>query len=396
MQVVILGPIPIGSVGDFIPDLEKNKTVSPGVGGTCLVNLVRARLARGLPTDIITCDTQASEPVKKWHGKLVNLWVVKRRERRAMRDAYRQERRLIHQALSESDASVCHANWTYEYALAGLTQRKMPCVVSVHDHAGHILRLADARYLINYLITRLVFRRAKLLTAVSPYVAEYASKLSGKKVEVVPNFLPEIEWLGSKRKETANRTIVTLGHWGRGKNIKRAVKAFQIALARNPGFRYTLMGPDLGFNGRAHRWARQHRLDSHISFLGNLPYRDTVSRIAGSDVLLHPSVEESFGMPVAEAMLAGIPVVGCREAEGVRWLLDNGKSGRLVSAYSPKEMAAAVAETLEGSTITRQRTSAAKERIRTLCDTESSFRLLDEIYLKALRVTSTTAIGSDG
>ena len=132
MRAAILAPFHTQAVQEFITASSPGTPAPPrGMGGYCIVSLVKERLKRGLPTDVITLDPTATEPVMRWSGGLFRLWVVRRRIRRALRDGYRQEVRLLQQALRESNPDVCHANWTYEYGLAAVTQKEYPVVLGL-------------------------------------------------------------------------------------------------------------------------------------------------------------------------------------------------------------------------------------------------------------------------
>jgi len=62
---------------------------------------------------------------------------------------------------------------------------------------------------------------------------------------------------------------------------------------------------------------------------------------AASDVLLHPSIYDTFGLVVAEAMAHGLPVIVSREA-GVSELIEHGKSGWLLERTDPQAAGAAL------------------------------------------------------
>jgi glycosyltransferase involved in cell wall biosynthesis len=63
--------------------------------------------------------------------------------------------------------------------------------------------------------------------------------------------------------------------------------------------------------------------------------------VAGSDVVLHPSHAEPFGLSVLEAMAAGKPVVAA-DTDGPRLLIDDGVDGMLVPPGDIEHLAAAV------------------------------------------------------
>jgi glycosyltransferase involved in cell wall biosynthesis len=74
-------------------------------------------------------------------------------------------------------------------------------------------------------------------------------------------------------------------------------------------------------------------------------------------VFVHPSLEEPFGMSVAEARSSRGPAVGGERAGAVPWLLDGGQ-GRLADASRPESMAAAICD-LMGNTYVRARLGEA-------------------------------------
>jgi glycosyltransferase involved in cell wall biosynthesis len=75
------------------------------------------------------------------------------------------------------------------------------------------------------------------------------------------------------------------------------------------------------------------------------------------DVLVLPSYQEPFGTVLAEAMAVGTPVVATRVG-GLAEVVDDGRTGRLVSPGDPGELAAAVLEVLRD----RSRMSAEARR----------------------------------
>ena len=62
---------------------------------------------------------------------------------------------------------------------------------------------------------------------------------------------------------------------------------------------------------------------------------------AAADVLLHPSIYDTFGLVVAEAMAHGLPVIVSREA-GVSELIEHGRSGWVLEQNDPQAAGAAL------------------------------------------------------
>ena len=80
-----------------------------------------------------------------------------------------------------------------------------------------------------------------------------------------------------------------------------------------------------------------------VHFRGFVPYAELDSFYREADVFIFPSVwDEPFGMPAAEAMACGIPIVVTRGG-GLAEVVDDGVTGRAV----PRDDAAAMADAIE-------------------------------------------------
>lgn len=375
LHLAILGPCETAPLREHLPALADDASAPPGMGGSNIVNLVLARLARGMKTDLITLDPRAREPIERFSGPLLRLWIVKRRERRALRDAFAAERRLQLAALDESGAEVCHANWTCEYGMAAIAQNRVPAVVSVHDHAGNVLRHAGWRYLPHYLISRLVIARARHLTAVSPYIAAYLESLTHRSVPVVPNLLSELVWRRAREAQAPGAPgfqIASALTWTPFRNVRRALRAFRRLRLGMPDATWVIVGPGCETNGPAHAWACANGCEAGVEFRGRVPYAAALDLLATSALVFHPSLEESFGSPVAEAMALGKPVIATREAGGPRWLLEEGRAGFLADGRDEDDLAAtlerACRATRDGDSALAGTVLAARSRIAALCD----------------------------
>ena len=69
-----------------------------------------------------------------------------------------------------------------------------------------------------------------------------------------------------------------------------------------------------------------------------------------ADLLIRPSLEESFGLVLIEAMISKTPVIGGSHSGAVPWVLHNGKAGLLADVTSPEDIASKALELLENET----------------------------------------------
>lgn len=55
--------------------------------------------------------------------------------------------------------------------------------------------------------------------------------------------------------------------------------------------------------------AAETQIDGYVEFLGGVPYSKIWSLYAGSDIFVFPSLVESYGHPLTEAMASGLPII---------------------------------------------------------------------------------------
>jgi glycosyltransferase involved in cell wall biosynthesis len=108
-----------------------------------------------------------------------------------------------------------------------------------------------------------------------------------------------------------------------------------------------MIGQGFGPGGPAETWANERGLCPGITFTGPLPHAQVLAALAATDILVHPALEEAFGMAIAEAQNAGVAVIGGSHSGAVPWTLDFGRAGRLVDVRRIESLAGAMTELAE-------------------------------------------------
>ena len=98
-----------------------------------------------------------------------------------------------------------------------------------------------------------------------------------------------------------------------------------------------------------------------VRFIGHLS-RMLPRVLASADVVFHPSRTEGFGLIVAEAMAAGAPVVAGATG-GIRELITEGATGRLVDPQDAAALANAALDLLADPEAARAMGAAAREHV---------------------------------
>jgi glycosyltransferase involved in cell wall biosynthesis len=69
------------------------------------------------------------------------------------------------------------------------------------------------------------------------------------------------------------------------------------------------IGRDQEYLGSLHSLAAELGISADVVFVGGVPLEETVSFYRAADALVYPSLNETFGLPLLEAMACGCPVV---------------------------------------------------------------------------------------
>lgn len=279
-------------------------------------------------------------------------------------DAFRHERVLLAQAMQDDAPDLVHAHWSYEFALAAI-ESGLPHVVTCHDVPQVVLKHAPNLYrLVRYFMARRVLNQAQHLTAVSPYLKQKIEGYARVPINVVPNPLPThpADSNESKRQYDPSRPrlAMVLNGWGALKNPQPALRAFAALRRSIPAAELCVMGSDYGPGGKAEIWARARGLTGGVHFMGPQPYPALLAQLAASDLLLHPSLEETFGMSIAEAMSLGLPIVGGQASGAVPWVI--GEGGALVDVTSVEAIESALLRLLDDTGAYLRHSNAATAR----------------------------------
>lgn len=356
----------------------------PGYPAPIVAHYTNALLRRGHTVSVFTTSRELSQPVVFDQGNLVVCVAPRYRPRSAV-SFYARERRWLRSLMQEHPCDLVHAMWSYEFALAAL-QSHTPSVVHYRDHAWTIFRHSpDAYRLLRLLLDTYVTARASNRIANSAYMSQQIS-FPGRDVPVIPNFLPSS--FAVTPRDTSPRTkgtIVTVsnGFYAR-KNVTVALRAFADLRAQGLASEYRLVGAGCGPGQEAQAYAAQHGLADGVTFLGALPFERALAEIGAAALLLHPSLEESFGMTILEAMALGTPVVAGREAGNVPELLGGGSCGYLCDVRDHADIERAVATCLAEADDRAEKVLRARHRFEALYSEEAVMNDLELYYSRML------------
>jgi glycosyltransferase involved in cell wall biosynthesis len=118
-------------------------------------------------------------------------------------------------------------------------------------------------------------------------------------------------------------------------------------------------------------------LSEYVSFPG---YRDDVGLdLAASDIYLHPSIREGFGLAVVEAMLQRLPVI-VAQAGALPELVEDGISGLVVAPTSAEAWAESICRLAKDSRFAKAVAENALSQARNRFSVERFASEHEQIY----------------
>ncbi|AWU96294.1 glycosyltransferase [Azospirillum ramasamyi] len=258
-----------------------------------------------------------------------------------MLDRFRTNRRLA-DAVRSFNPDVVHAAefdadawWLTRFStIPVVTRLATPTGLVVDTNAGswgphtHLLNALERdqtrRSAAIYASTRAIARR----------VADYWH-IAPELIQVIPNSidLAAVKAAGAGRPPIPlpERFVAFFGRLEGRKGIAALGRAIPDVLAANPGLHLVMVG---GEDPESAAVVGQFRRDvapvaDRVHYTGALPREHALAVVARAELAVVPSLWESFGFVVVEAMVLGVPVVAS-DCGGFPEIIENGRSGWLV------------------------------------------------------------------
>lgn len=188
-------------------------------------------------------------------------------------------------------------------------------VVSVHDlhflsRPDHSVREIRRDY---PLLAARHARRADAVVTISRATArliEVTFSVPRERIFVCPPGAPSWQRLGHVPNLPREGYILFVGTLDPRKNVGSLLDAYALAREREARLPRLIIAGAMapGADAWADRWTRGP-LAGHVDYRGYVQDGDREALYAGARLLVLPSLDEGFGMPVLEAMSAGIPVL---------------------------------------------------------------------------------------
>jgi glycosyltransferase involved in cell wall biosynthesis len=150
--------------------------------------------------------------------------------------------------------------------------------------------------------------------------------------------------------------VLFVGQVGLRKGVPYLLQAF--AQLKHPRKRLRIVG---GLS-RELRQLLPKLPQDQVEFVGHLPQDQLIPIMSSSHVMVLPSIEDGFGLVMAQAMACGCPVIASTNTGGPD-LLSNGREGFIVPIRSPEAIAANFQQLADDPLLQQRMSKAALVRV---------------------------------
>jgi glycosyltransferase involved in cell wall biosynthesis len=251
---------------------------------------------------------------------------------------------------------------------------KIPLVVTIHDviylekwmiregswyqRSGNLYRRWNVPRIAgkaSMIITVSNYERERIIEHLAVPPDRVRTIYNGLGDHFTPNAAPGELELFKTRINLPERYILFLGNTDPKKNLLNVMKAMAI-LHREGKLDFKLVMPDFGKTALSQLLKLQDLsfLLQHIHLTGYIPNVQLPNLYRLASLFLYPSLRESFGLPILEAMACGTPVITSNTSAMPEIA---GKDAILVNPHQPEELAAMISKVLSSASL-RQSTIA--------------------------------------
>ena len=321
----------------------KSLEFSKGGAERVFTSVVNGLVVRGHHITVLTWDRPDSEAFYPLDSRAdwVRLGVGRVDHSATFRETVKRIRAMS-RAVSAHEPEVVVAFMHSMFIPLGLAMigTGIPMIASEHIVPAHYAKRPLQRALL-----RLTPYLAQRINAVSEQaMAQYPAALRANMV-VMPNLM-QAHTMSVMRADTAGanrprKVLLAVGRLAEQKDHATLIKAFALIACRLPDWDLRIVG-DGECRDFLQRLIASVGIEGRVSLPGAT--KDVGSEYTNAQLFVMPSLYESEGLALIEALALGLPAVGFADCPGVNLLIRPGRNGVLVSG--PNRVRA-LAEALE-------------------------------------------------
>jgi phosphatidylinositol alpha-mannosyltransferase len=287
-------------------------------------------------------------------------------------------------AIRYSRFDVLHVHEPATPMVSGMAVMMATCPVIGTFHAA----LDDSSFYDNLKpLVGMVMRRIDVRVAVSEAARAFPQSRFPGAYRIIPNGIPVEDYASAVGAPKVDGRVLFVGRAERRKGLGVLLQAFTLLRERVPHATLVVAGATRRQLLETDRNGTGLPVDlAGVKALGWIADEEKIAHLAAAEIVCAPSLAaESFGIVLAEAMAAGVPVVAS-DLPGYRAVLRDGQAGRLTPPGDPVALADALYDLLQDED-ERRRLAAAGSAAAAELSWSRVTDSIEEAYADALAAT---------
>ncbi len=317
----------------------------------------------------ITVITLGEEPIAGI--ETINLPVGRSRSR-----GYFRHLGKIKKLVNKLRPDLIHAHYSTGFGLWGYYSKFHPYLISVWG--SDIIGFPDN--FIKRIFLRKILTSADFITATSNYLKKQTLRLYPQlesKISIIPFGVEIPEAFADRKSDDIVRLVYIKKHEKiYGPDVLLA--AMQKVIRIKPSIHLTLAGRG-SMTAELRQQSKQLGIENSVDFCGFINSDEISSFLSQYDIMVMPSLQESFGVAVLEASAVGLPVVASNIG-GVPEVLISEKTGILVPPGRAEKLSQAIIRLAENAELRRTMGQAGRKMVAEKFRWEVSLDKMAELY----------------
>ena len=292
---------------------------------------------------------------------------------------------LIAQTARREQIQIVHAHYAVPHSVSAflaniILDEKLKMITTLHG--TDITILSKDKNLSSTM--QAILNTNHAITAVSDFLTLEAQSVFDLKISIrrIYNFVDLNIYCPNKEKNDnrGNRRIVIhVSNFRPLKRVHDVIRAFEL-IHQRVCCRLVLVGDGPDYQS-ARQLVEELQIGQHVAFMGNCP--NVVDLLNKADLLLLPSLTESFGLAALEGMACGVPTIASNVG-GLPELVVHGKTGFLCGVGDITVMAEYAVRLLSDTDMHSQFSRACIQRAVTVFSKEQAVSHYEELYRSVL------------
>lgn len=373
----IASPINCYELREYL-DVEDTLLIhNNSISASSVHTLIKGFIKMGHRVVVFTADVHAKKTMHL-HGRLLDIYIIPRRFYGVRKFSSfdgcfmaAKLRRIIGKHISE--ISILHAQWTYEYAYASSFYTDMlPVFCTVRDWCPYLRTKAHTLieklhwYAYGKLFKKVISNQNIHFLANSSYTKSCMANYwdNNRFIPIMPNLINDKYVLKKRIYYPSKPVFVSIANFltETRKNLYNLLLAFREYKKDNNDTSLWLVGKYSKSNDEIREWRKQGLLEK-VFLLGFLNHEELINLLDKATVLVHPSLEETFGNILLEGMARRLIVIGGEDSGAVPEVLGYGKFGYLCDVTQPLSLCATLQMAMDNWNESMNRVEAASTNL---------------------------------